>query len=187
MTRTPVSRRAMGLALAALGTHLGNTTERLPDGSSGWTRLRRVVISDDPAGRAVVLADGEPSNATVLNGTRITRLWEAAAVPAKLPLKADAGAAAGNAYRDGFRGASFYVAELPGGARAPVIPMHRNETLDFMAILSGQILLQTPEQDITLKGGDTLVLGGSEHSWVNRWEAPCLLLFVVLVGTRTGA
>jgi mannose-6-phosphate isomerase-like protein (cupin superfamily) len=157
---------------------------RTADGK--WTRLRRVVTSEDAAGKGFVLADGEPGNALELNGTRIVRLWETPAVPASLPLAVDAGATAGNAYREGFRGTSFYVAELPGGARAPSIPMHRNATLDYMAILAGRIVFKMDDREIELAAGDTLVQGGNLHSWINRWDEPCLLLFVV-VATATAA
>ncbi len=104
-------------------------------------------------------------------------------MPVALPLKTDAGATAGNAYREGFRGTSFYVAELPGGARAPSIPMHRNATLDYMAILSGRIVFKLEDREIELAAGDTLVQGGNLHGWINRWDEPCLLLFVVVTGT----
>ncbi len=154
---------------------------RTADGK--WTRIRRVVTSEDASGKGFVMADGEPTNAFEMNGTRIVRLWETPAVPAALPLKADAGITAANAYREGFRGTSFYVAELPGGARAPSIPMHRNATLDYMAILSGRIVFKMEDREIELGAGDTLVQGGNLHSWVNRWEEPCLLLFVVVTGT----
>ncbi len=156
---------------------------RTADGK--WTRIRRVVTSEDAAGKAFVLADGEPGNAFELNGTRIVRLWETPAVPVALPLKTDAGATAGNAYREGFRGTSFYVAELPGGARAPSIPMHRNATLDYMAILSGRIVFKLEDREIELAAGDTLVQGGNLHGWINRWDEPCLLLFVVVTGEKS--
>jgi mannose-6-phosphate isomerase-like protein (cupin superfamily) len=157
-----------------------------------WRSFRRVVTGVDPEGRSVVLFDGEASNARVLNGTRITRLWEASGLPVELPLRGDAGATAGNAYRAGFQGTSFYVAELPGGARAPAIPMHRNVTLDYMAILSGRVVLAVEEREIELQAGDTIVQGGPRHTWINRWADPCVLLFVVVtareaVSPKTGA
>lgn len=150
--------------------------------ADGWRRIRRVVTSDDAAGRGIVLADGEPTNSVILNGTRITRLWESPGLPAELPLSADAGATAGNAYREGFTGTSFYVAELPGGARAPSIPMHRNATLDYMAILAGRIVLRIDSQELDLGPGDILVQGGNLHTFENRRDESCLLLFVVVTG-----
>jgi len=152
--------------------------QRTVDGR--WTRLRRVVTSEDANGKPIVIADGEPGNVVELNGTRISRLWESSGLPARLPLSNDAGVSAGNAYRPGFAGTSFYVAEIPGGKRAPAIPMHRNTTLDYMAILAGKIAFVLPDREIVLNAGDTLVQGGNHHTWINRWSETCLLLFVVV-------
>lgn len=171
---------ALGAALAAGSIDAA----RASTADGHWTRLRRVVTSEDAKGHGVLLHDDEPSNVLVLNGTRITRLWETSSVPATLPLAGDAGATAGNAYRAGFKGSSFYVAELPGGGEAPNIPMHKNATVDFMAILSGRIVYRIEGREFELRAGDTIVQGGNLHTWINRWPEPCLLLFVVLTGQR---
>jgi hypothetical protein len=147
---------------------------------SEWTRLRRVVTGIGADGRGAVLHDGEPTNVLVMNGTRITRLWEVPEIPVMGSSDSDRGASAGNVYREGFRGASFYVAELPGGRRATEIPLHRTPSLDFMAILTGRVALLLEDREVVLNQGDTLVQGGNLHGWHNRWRDPCLLLFVVL-------
>lgn len=189
-----LTRRGLLAGLAASTAAASATSAATPPaappastGPEGWRRIRRVVTSEDAQGRGVVLADGEPGNAIVLNGTRITRLWESPGLPAALPLGADAGATAGNAYRPGFIGTSFYVAELPGGVRAPSIPMHSNATLDYMAILAGRIVLRIEGGEIELGAGDTLVQGGNLHTFENRWAESCLLLFVVVTGQRSAA
>lgn len=154
-------------------------------GAKTWRPLRRVVVGDGPDGAPRVIADGAPSNVLELNGTRITRLWESPGLPAALPLDGDAGATAGNAYRAGFAGTSFYVAEIPPGIGPAQIPLHRNDTLDYMAILAGEIDLVLDGREIVLRTGDTLVLGGANHSWRTRGEESCLLLFVVVTAART--
>lgn len=174
-----ISRRAM-LCSAGAASFVASAVARERTADGRWTRLRRVVTSEDSSGRPVVIADGEPGNVVELNGTRISRLWESSGLPARLPLVTDAGVSAGNAYRPGFAGTSFYVAEIPGGKRAPAIPMHRNTTLDYMAILAGKIAFVLPDREIVLQAGDTLVQGGNHHTWVNRWSETCLLLFVVV-------
>lgn len=176
---TTFSRRAVICSASALTLGVADAQAKTTAGGR-WTRLRRVVTSEDAAGKPVVIADGEPTNIVELNGTRISRLWESSGLPVKLPLGADAGTTAGNAYRPGFAGTSFYVAEIPGGTRSPSIPMHRNSTLDYMAILSGRIAFVLPDREIELSAGDTLIQGGNHHTWVNRWKDPCLLLFVVV-------
>jgi hypothetical protein len=101
-------------------------------------------------------------------------------VPVALPLVADAGLTAGNAYREGFRGTSFYLAEIPAGVGADEIPLHRSPSLDYMAILAGRIVLLTDTGEIELAQGDVIVQGGNLHTWANRWAETCVLLFVVV-------
>lgn len=169
--------RALAGALAA-----GSAGTTAPDTVAAETRpgLRRIVTTRDAAGRNLVLADGAPPVSLELNGTRILRLWETSAVPAALPVAADASLAAGSAYREGFAGTSFYVAEIPPGIGRQQIPFHRNSTIDYMAILSGEIVFVLPEQEIVLRQGDALVQCGNDHTWENRSDATCRLLFVVI-------
>jgi len=177
-------REALALASAAAAAALAPGAAG-SSGTSGVRRpLRRIVTSEDAAGNAVVLADGEPTNTFVMNGVRIMRLWESTTVPARLPAIADLGETAGNAYREGFRGTSFYVAEIPPGSDEADIPMHQQDTLDYMAVLSGSIVLRLPDRDIELRPGDTLVQAGNLHTWINRGAEPCVLLFVVVAGER---
>jgi quercetin dioxygenase-like cupin family protein len=178
--RAALTHGAWAALAAALGVSPTTPAAERRANRDGWTRLRRVVTSVAANGRGAVLFDGEPSNVLVMNGTRIARLWEVPAVPANPRIAADLGATAGNAYREGFRGASYYVAELPGGKRATPIPLHSTPSLDFMAILSGKVALTLEDGEVILRHGDTLVQGGNLHGWHNRWREPCLLLFVVL-------
>jgi mannose-6-phosphate isomerase-like protein (cupin superfamily) len=149
-------------------------------GPAGAAGVRRLVTVRDSAGRNEVLADGEPPVSFELNGTRITRLWETAAVPARLPVDRDASIDAGSAYRAGFAGTSFYLAEIPPGVGRSQVPFHRNATIDYMAILRGEIYFVLPGQDFLLKQGDTIVQCGNDHTWENRGTEPCQLLFVVV-------
>jgi hypothetical protein len=182
-------RRLLGRALlvpavaAVAGTVPAADAAGKARDQAGWRSVRRVVTSFDASGKTVVLFDSAAGNSFEMSGTKITRLWESSGLPVSLPLGQDLGATAGNAYRDGFSGTSFYLAELPGGKRAPSIPLHSNATLDYMAILSGKIAFKLDQQrEIILRAGDTLVQGGNLHSWVNRWQESCLLLFVVVTG-----
>ena len=174
---------AMAAMAAALAAQPNRAAGRAANTQGAWRDVRRVVTSYDAKGRTVVLADGPAANSFIMNGTRITRLWESSGLPVSLPLGPDLGATAGNAYREAFSGTSFYLAELPGGKRAPAIPVHANATLDYMAILAGKIAFKLEdERELILRAGDTLIQGGNLHTWINRWKEPCLLLFVVVTG-----
>ena len=173
------TRRRLLAASAVLGSGPVGASAG-PGAGADTVGPRRVVVVRDADGTNRVLADGPSPNRFELNGTRIVRLWETPSVPVTLPVTADAAPTAGSAYREGFRGASFYTAEIPPGVGRAQIPMHRNATLDYMAVLSGAIVLLLPGQELRLAQGDTLVLGGCDHSWENRGTVTCSLLFVVL-------
>jgi hypothetical protein len=151
---------------------------------SEMAEVRRVITISNPDGKPVLLADGASSNAVMLNGSRITRLWETTEMPVPLDVNTDLGASAGNAYREGFVGSSLYTADIPPGSNLSDIPLHAQDSLDYIAVLEGEIDLVLPEQSITLKQGDVLVQAGNLHSWANRSDANCRILVVVLTGTR---
>jgi mannose-6-phosphate isomerase-like protein (cupin superfamily) len=180
----PTRRDLLALAAAAATGSLLTGVATAGESGPGWRKLRRVVTTEGPNGNGFVLADGEPANSFEMNGTRITRLWESASVPAPIPATQDLGATAGSAYREGFAGTSFYVAEIPGGTDETDIPMHRQDTLDYMAVLSGRIVLRIEGAEIELGTGDTIVQNGNLHTWINRWPETCVLLFVVVAGQR---
>ena len=147
-------------------------------------QVRRLVTADGPDGRARLLFSDTLLPEVSLNGSRITRLWETDGVPVRLPITADRGATAGNAYREGFAGTSLYVADLPPGGQAPVIPMHREDSLDYIAVLAGKVWLLLEGEEHLLRQGDVLVQAGNLHTWANRGSTLCRLLVVVLRARR---
>lgn len=146
--------------------------------------VRRIVTVENSDGEAIVLADDQGAQSIVLNGTRIVRLWETRQLPVPLAIANDAGAEAGNAYREGFIGTSFYLAEIPPGSDLSNIPIHNQDSLDYIAVLEGEIELVLPSQRLTIRRGETLVQAGNLHGWVNSTDAACRLLVVVLSGQR---
>ena len=141
------------------------------------------MTTDDAAGRAIVAFPDAALQTVTLNGSTITRLWETAGVPARVPIRADAGATAANAYRPGFSGTSLYVADIPART-VGAIPLHREDSLDYIAILAGEIHLVLDGSETVLRAGDVLVQGGNLHTWENRSTAPCRMLVVVLRAHR---
>ena len=76
----------------------------------------------------------------------------------------------------GNAGASTFAAN----GRHPM--MHRTETVDYAVILSGEVTMLLDDSEATLKAGDILVQAGTNHAWVNRSNAPCQILFVLIDG-----
>jgi len=144
--------------------------------------IQRIVTTQRGDGPVEIVAEGAPPVAFELNGSTITRLWETRQVPAPLPFTEDATLTAGRAYAEGFTGTSFYLADIPAGSSIEDIPIHRNETVDYIAVLFGKIVLVLPNREIPMGPGDCLVQGGNAHTWVNRTDDLARLLVVVVTG-----
>jgi len=146
---------------------------------------RRVLTVEDETGTSIVLEDGEPEDVLILNGARMVRLWQTDEVPAEIPIRTDVTDPGLGRLPKKFAGTRFYTAELPGGENAPQIPMHTSESIDYIAVLRGEIVLVTDQEEVTLRSGDTLVQTGNNHTWENRTDEVAVLLVVVVGAERT--
>lgn len=64
---------------------------------------------------------------------------------------------------------------------------HATPTLDFGYVVSGEIMLVLPDGHYrALRAGDAFVQHGVTHSWQNRSDKPCVVVFV-LIGTERAA
>jgi quercetin dioxygenase-like cupin family protein len=162
--------------------------------------VRRVVTGHDGAGRAVFLSDGPPpATAEMETGIGVSDLIWIDGPPA--------GAAAGGD-PDGPR----LLEPPPGGyvwrvVRIPVSPpgtpedmqwlrvsgedesapgMHATDTLDFMVVLDGQVVLGLDDGEYVLGAGDTVVQRGTRHRWKVIGDRPCTWS-VVMVRPAPGA
>ncbi len=168
----------LGLFAMAVAAPLSSQEAAIDDPIFGEP-IRRVVTTgtaDDPA---VVMADGTPPVAFTMRGVRVTRLWEAETVPSAVPFETDATETAGSAFREGFEGTSFYVADIPPGIGRAEIPLHAANSVDYMAVLAGELVYILPDREIVLRAGDVLVQGGTLHTWENRGDVPARLMTVV--------
>jgi naringenin degradation protein FdeH len=60
--------------------------------------------------------------------------------------------------------------------RHPAI--HRTRSLDYVAVLEGEIVLLLDEGETTLRAGDVVVQQGTNHAWINRGTEKCRLAMV---------
>lgn len=58
---------------------------------------------------------------------------------------------------------------------------HSTNSIDVQTLLEGELVLLLDEEEVILYEGDTVVLRGQSHAWVNRSDSPATLL-VTLVG-----
>ena len=119
---------------------------------------RRVVTGLDENGQSCIIIDG-PSDGVI---------WETAQVPVDNSGNADAGGSFSFQFAAG--GTKFFIAELPPGDGLFGPGMHASNTIDYIAILRGEVVLVTEQGETKLCPGDTVVDRGVLHGW--RCEGP---------------
>jgi hypothetical protein len=57
---------------------------------------------------------------------------------------------------------------------------HKTESLDYAIVLEGEIYAMMDEGEVLMHPGDILIQRATNHSWSNRSEKPCRMVFVLL-------
>jgi mannose-6-phosphate isomerase-like protein (cupin superfamily) len=66
-----------------------------------------------------------------------------------------------------------------------MLGMHRSDTLDFLYIVSGRVVLRLQDGNaVALEAGDTVVQTGTWHRWENPSSEPCHIIAVLLAAKR---
>jgi quercetin dioxygenase-like cupin family protein len=152
---------------------------------------RRVVTGHDADGRAVIVSDGPPPRTIQANGFGVaTWLWLDGA-----PTTFDDG---GDEPGDAFSlepppgGCSVRIIRFPGAREGggdwirvegddPERPgMHATDTLDFMAVLDGRIVLGLNDGEHELGPGDAVIQRGNGHRWRVVGDDPCTYIVCML-------
>ena len=58
--------------------------------------------------------------------------------------------------------------------------MHRNDTVDYNIVLSGEIHACTDAGEVLLRSGDVLIQRGTNHTWRNRGTETCVFAAVMV-------
>ena len=163
--------------------------------------VRRVVTGHRPDGRSAVLLDGAAPNTKVRQaGNGSTLVWVTDEAPAQTSREDRAAREIG--VPPPRRGTLFRVAEFPPGfgvvAGAGEVPIadlalgpdilpghpprypgvHRTRSLDYVAVLEGEIHLLLDDGEVRLQAGDVVVQQATNHAWINRSSGVCRLAMV---------
>jgi quercetin dioxygenase-like cupin family protein len=142
--------------------------------------IRRIVTGHDEADVAKVITDAPATNAKQAgNGAVSTLIWCTDGTPADIPV--------GDDFEDmGARivgtqppanGTRFAVIEFPPGEPTR---MHRTESIDYVICIEGRIDMEMDDSTVTMEAGDVMVQRGTNHAWVNRYDAPARVAFVLI-------
>jgi quercetin dioxygenase-like cupin family protein len=152
---------------------------------------RRVVTGHEAAGIAVIRSDGEPAGTIRANGFGVaTWLW-LDGPPATVD---DGGDEPGGAIRlePPAGGCSVRIIRFPGTSEGggdwirvegddPDEPgMHATDTLDFMVVIDGRIVLGLDDGEHELGPGDVVIQRGNRHRWRVVSGEPCTYVVCML-------
>jgi len=142
--------------------------------------VRRVITGHDGAHTARAIIDEPAGNVRSRTpGVASTLIWCTDSTPCDIAIGEDVedmGARALGTYPPE-NGARFIVMQIdPGSPTA----MHRTETLDFIAVLEGEIDMDMDDSTVTLRAGDTMVQRGTNHAWINRSDRPAKIAIVLV-------
>jgi hypothetical protein len=175
-----------------------------------YMAVRRVVLGENAAGKAVVISDGPSPREMKLQHTPgfvSAPIWTTAEVPS-MPHKGVDPMAANGTLLQPPGGSTFMVITFPpdavfmspdfnpalaGPEHATAAPgiaetfemenpgMHKTPTLDYGVVLDGRVSLELDDGAIVeLKAGDTFVQHGARHAWRNPNDKPATIAVVLL-------
>jgi quercetin dioxygenase-like cupin family protein len=130
-----------------------------------------------------VLFDG-PIGAADGSQTGVTVVWRTDAVPASNAGGADMADRAFDTRLLNDDGSKFVLVELKPGAD-PL--MHATNSIDYLVVLRGQVLLKLEAQEVVLQPGDLIVDRGVLHGWSALGDEPALMAAVMVPAEPLGA
>jgi mannose-6-phosphate isomerase-like protein (cupin superfamily) len=142
---------------------------------------RRVVTGHDRSGKSVVLWDGPPPQHHPMHGPEVGadffELWNCTQpVPLLSASEPEPNERAFTIMP--VSGHLLRIIEIyppsQGGKRTV---MHRTSTVDYVVVISGEVVLVLDDSEVTLRQGDVVVQRGTDHAWENRASQPARMAF----------
>ncbi|EGF89967.1 cupin domain protein [Asticcacaulis biprosthecium C19] len=145
--------------------------------SSMIKKHRRIVTGHDARGRAVVERDELIEGyVTPTKDAVLTSLWATDSFPCDNTDRRD-----GRDLITGLvcpSGSVLRIVDMLPHSRSP---FHRTTSLDYAIVVSGEVDMELDDGlMVSMKAGDVAMQRGTIHAWVNRSEAPCSIVFVLL-------
>jgi mannose-6-phosphate isomerase-like protein (cupin superfamily) len=134
---------------------------------------RRVVTGHDSTGKSIVVSDGPPPQHHPMSGPNVgadfIEIWS---VPHPVPTLTAVEPREPNERDFTIMPTAGHLLRLldvyPASAGGKRTPMHRTQTIDYVVVIDGEIVLILEDSEVTLKKGDVVVQRGTNHAWENR-------------------
>jgi quercetin dioxygenase-like cupin family protein len=139
---------------------------------------RRIVTGLDAQGRSCILIDGPVPKHSISSDL----IWRSSTVPADNSGSQDMAVPfVMDHLHDG--GSNFILVTFPPHMGPS---MHATDTLDYLVVLSGQIVMQLEAEEVVLHPGDLIVDRGVIHAWRNDTDQPATMVSVTLPAMPVG-
>ena len=139
---------------------------------------RRVVTGLNEDGKSCILIDGDIPRLSVASNI----VWRTAALPADNSGGEDAAAPyTMEMLHDG--GSNFMLVELPPGIGRF---MHATDTIDYLVVLEGTVVLELESGEARLGPGDFIVDRGVIHAWRNDGPETAVMASITLPAHPVG-
>jgi mannose-6-phosphate isomerase-like protein (cupin superfamily) len=147
------------------------------------TSARRIVTGHDEHGKSVVVSDGAPPQRHSMRGPSIgAEFFEIWNSPLAVPLLTSVEAREPNEREFTIMPVAGHLLRIlevyPLNAGGKRTPMHRTQTLDYVVVIEGELVLLLDDSEVTLKPGDVVVQRGTDHAWENRSDAVARAAFI---------
>jgi quercetin dioxygenase-like cupin family protein len=134
---------------------------------------RRVVTGHDPQGKSVVAFDGPPPQHHAMSGPAVgadfVEMWSVADSPPRLTAVEPREP---NERQFTIMPTAGHLLRLlviyPAAAGGKRTVMHRTQTIDYVVVLDGELVLILEDSEVILTQGDVVVQLGTNHAWENR-------------------
>jgi hypothetical protein len=144
--------------------------------------IRRVVTGHDAHGKSIVLSDGPPPQHHSMLGPSVgADFFEIWNVARAVPMLTAAESREPNEREFTIMPTSGHLLRIieiyplsEGGERTV---MHRTQTLDYVVVIEGEVVLILDDSEVSLRKSNVVVQRGTDHAWENRSDARAMIAF----------
>lgn len=153
-----------------------------------YPNVRRVVTGHDETGRSYAVIDDLCTyHGAGSDGWRVQDIWEEPQIPIAINASDRDPTAGPLNFNMPDTGLRVRISDIPPTAPGFQPFRHRTNTVDYLYVLEGEIVMQFDDADheIVLRKGDAIVQRATNHCWINRSDKHCRLFIVMVAGRIT--
>ena len=136
-------------------------------------KVRRIATEQRSEGGAIA-SDADTPAVFDLPGGQVVEIWRAGSGGAAQP-------ASGEWSIEPPRGGSLLrISEFIPGETDGAPWMHMTDTIDYVIVLEGEVVLITDAGETVVRQGDVVVQQGANHAWQNRSGRLCRMAVVMI-------